>query len=104
MQSEFALQRRTVSVPGGQERKLVGRCVLQLVAAVHATTMGSLVQLGTLPPPVRVMLPQQTSPVVKSPGDSHELTQPLKTKLKIYELPDWQNATADVQITSPAAQ
>ncbi len=38
------------------------------------------------------------------PGDSHELTQPLKTKLKMYELPDWQNATADVQITSPAAQ
>jgi hypothetical protein len=38
------------------------------------------------------------------PGESHELTEPLKTKLKMYELPDWQNATADVQITSPPAQ
>jgi hypothetical protein len=32
---------------------------------------------------------------------SKELTSPLKTKLKQYELPDWQNATADVQITAP---
>ena len=31
-----------------------------------------------------------------------ELTEPLKTKLKQYELPDWQNATAEIQITSPA--
>jgi hypothetical protein len=38
------------------------------------------------------------------PGESHELTEPLKTKLKMYELPDWQNATADLQITSPPAQ
>ena len=30
-----------------------------------------------------------------------ELTEPLKTKLKPYELPDWQNTTAEVQITSP---
>ena len=30
-----------------------------------------------------------------------ELTEPLKTKLKAYELPDWQNATAEIQITSP---
>jgi hypothetical protein len=38
-------------------------------------------------------------------GDSaKELTEPLKTKLKMYELPDWQNATAEIQITSPAAQ
>ena len=33
---------------------------------------------------------------------SKELSAPLKTKLKAYELPDWQNATAEVQITSPA--
>jgi hypothetical protein len=38
------------------------------------------------------------------PNDSHEMTEPLKNKLKPYELPDWQNATADVQITSPPAQ
>ena len=31
------------------------------------------------------------------------LTVPLKTKLKIYELPDWQNITTDVQITAPPA-
>lgn len=35
------------------------------------------------------------------PGESREMTEPLKTKLKIYELPDWQNANADVQITAP---
>ena len=35
---------------------------------------------------------------------SQELTEPLKTKLKAYELPDWQNAVATVQITSPSAQ
>ena len=34
---------------------------------------------------------------------SKDLTQPLKTKLKMYELPDWQNATAEIQITSPPA-
>ena len=34
-------------------------------------------------------------------NESREMTAPLTTKLKIYELPDWQNATADVQITSP---
>ena len=32
---------------------------------------------------------------------SKELTVPLKTKLKMYELPDWQNATAEIQIISP---
>jgi hypothetical protein len=37
------------------------------------------------------------------PNASKELSEPLKTKLKMYELPDWQNATAEVQITSPAA-
>lgn len=30
-----------------------------------------------------------------------DLTAPLKTKLKPYELPDWQNTTAEIQITSP---
>jgi hypothetical protein len=33
---------------------------------------------------------------------SRDMTAPLKTKLKPYEMPDWQNATAEVQITSPA--
>lgn len=37
------------------------------------------------------------------PNESKELTSPLKTKLKLYELPDWQNATAEIEITSPAA-
>jgi hypothetical protein len=36
--------------------------------------------------------------------ESKELTSPLNTKLKIYELPDWQNVSTDVQITAPAAQ
>lgn len=36
-------------------------------------------------------------------NDSKELTEPLKTKLKMYELPDWQNATPEIQITSPPA-
>ncbi len=30
-----------------------------------------------------------------------DLSSALNTKLKIYELPDWQNATPEVQITSP---
>ncbi len=34
---------------------------------------------------------------------SHDMSVPLKTKLKPYEMPDWQNATAEIQITSPAA-
>ena len=37
------------------------------------------------------------------PLESQELTVPLKTKLKVYELPDWQNITTDVQITAPGA-
>jgi hypothetical protein len=36
------------------------------------------------------------------PFESKELTVPMDTKLKIYELPDWQNVTTDVQITAPA--
>jgi hypothetical protein len=34
-------------------------------------------------------------------NESKELTEAFKTKLKVYELPDWQFATAEVQITSP---
>lgn len=37
------------------------------------------------------------------PMETQELTVPLKSKLKIYELPDWQNITTDVQITAPGA-
>jgi hypothetical protein len=37
------------------------------------------------------------------PFESKELTVPINTKLRIYELPDWQNITADVQITAPGA-
>ena len=35
------------------------------------------------------------------PYESKELTAPLNTKLKIYELGDWQNLTNDLQITAP---
>lgn len=35
------------------------------------------------------------------PYESKEVTAPFKTKLKMYELPDWQNATPELQITSP---
>ena len=36
--------------------------------------------------------------------ESKDMSAPLNTKLKIYELPDWQNVSTDIQITSPAAQ
>ena len=35
------------------------------------------------------------------PYESKEAVAPLTTKLKVYELPDWQNVSAEVQITSP---
>jgi len=35
------------------------------------------------------------------PQTSREFTAPLTTKLKVYELPDWQNVTSDLQITAP---
>jgi hypothetical protein len=35
------------------------------------------------------------------PNESKELTVPVDTKLKVYELPDWQNIDARVQVTSP---
>lgn len=36
-----------------------------------------------------------------APQATKEVTAPLTTKLKIYELPDWQNVTTDLQITAP---
>jgi hypothetical protein len=33
--------------------------------------------------------------------ESKEMSAPLNSKLKIYELPDWQNATPEVQFTTP---
>ncbi len=35
--------------------------------------------------------------------ESKELTEPLVGSKKIYELPDWQNMTNDVQITAPTS-
>jgi hypothetical protein len=35
------------------------------------------------------------------PYESKEGTAPLNTKLRVYELPDWQNVTDEVQITAP---
>jgi hypothetical protein len=35
------------------------------------------------------------------PYQSKEMAAPVTTKLRVYELPDWQNVTADVQLTSP---
>ena len=35
------------------------------------------------------------------PQASQEVSAPLTTKLKIYELPDWQNVNTDLQITAP---
>jgi len=37
------------------------------------------------------------------PNQSKEQTSPLTTKLKFYELPDWQNVSTDIQITAPGA-
>jgi hypothetical protein len=37
-----------------------------------------------------------------APYESKELSVPLVTKRKMYELADWQNITTDVQITAPA--
>jgi hypothetical protein len=31
------------------------------------------------------------------------MTEPLTTRLKFYELPDWQNVSTDIQITVPGA-
>ena len=38
------------------------------------------------------------------PYESREQSAPLNSKLRIYELPDWQNVTDEVQVTSPAME
>jgi hypothetical protein len=38
------------------------------------------------------------------PLESKDLSAPVNTKLQIYELPDWQNATLDLQITAPVPE
>ena len=38
------------------------------------------------------------------PNESKEVTAPLTTRMKIYELPDWQFLVTDLQITSPPAE
>jgi len=38
------------------------------------------------------------------PLESKELSAPVNTKLQIYELPDWQNVTLDLQITAPVPE
>lgn len=35
------------------------------------------------------------------PYETKEMSGPLSTKLRVYELPDWQNLVPEVQITSP---
>jgi len=35
------------------------------------------------------------------PYETKEMSAPLNTKLRVYELPDWQNLVPEVQITSP---
>ena len=35
------------------------------------------------------------------PYESKDLSAPLNTKLRVYELPDWQNLVPDLQVTSP---
>jgi len=35
------------------------------------------------------------------PYETKEMSAPLTTKLRVYELPDWQNLVPEVQITSP---
>jgi hypothetical protein len=35
------------------------------------------------------------------PYEARDATAPLNTKLRAYEMPDWQNISGQVQITSP---
>jgi hypothetical protein len=35
------------------------------------------------------------------PYEGKEMAAAFNTKLRVYELPDWQNLTAEIQITSP---
>jgi hypothetical protein len=38
------------------------------------------------------------------PLGSKEVSAPVNSKLQIYEMPDWQNVTLDLQITAPAVE
>ena len=38
------------------------------------------------------------------PLESKDLSAPVNSKLQIYEMPDWQNVTLDLQITAPAVE
>jgi hypothetical protein len=38
------------------------------------------------------------------PTGSKEMSAPINSKLQIYEMPDWQNVTLDLQITAPAVE
>ena len=38
------------------------------------------------------------------PLESKDLSAPVNSKLQIYEMPDWQNVTIDLQITAPAVE
>ena len=38
------------------------------------------------------------------PLESKEISVPVNSKLQIYEMPDWQNVTLDLQITAPAVE
>jgi len=38
------------------------------------------------------------------PLESKELSAPVNSKLQIYEMPDWQNVTLDLQITAPVVE
>ena len=38
------------------------------------------------------------------PLESKELSAPVASKLQIYEMPDWQNVTLDLQITAPVPE
>jgi hypothetical protein len=51
------------------------RLVVQWLGAAHASSMGLVVQLGTVPP-VMGMVPQQTSPEVQSVGSLHGVPPP----------------------------
>jgi hypothetical protein len=35
------------------------------------------------------------------PNEAKEVNAPVDTSLRVYELPDWQNVTAELEITSP---
>jgi hypothetical protein len=39
-----------------------------------------------------------------APLESKDLSAPVNSKLQIYEMPDWQNVTLDLQITAPAPE